>query len=241
MRFYSYVAILAGVLSICGMALAQDDYEPDDVVASATQCYFGIPSQARTLHSATDEDWAYLYVCENFPYTFWVENPGSDLDAAFEFYEATDTVTPVFTIDDSMQGEVEFQTYIAQSTGKLFVRVFNALGNVPSEPEYDLYITRDLGIKNLNVVEEAGALRLTWEPPEGVEPDEYIIERSVEKPGGPFTYLDTIDGTTLTYLDDDVNVNITYYYVVSEFIGGNQAQLTEPVPGVVDVTEWRMY
>ena len=33
----------------------------------------------------------------------------------------------------------------------------------------------------------------------------------------------------------------TYYYGIIEYIGGSPGQLSEPVPGVMDVNEWRMY
>jgi autotransporter-associated beta strand protein len=85
---------------------------------------------------------------------------------------------------------------------------------------------------NLTVTPGAQQITLTWSAL--TDAVGYIVQRATT-PGGPYTYQTTI--SSLTYLDDSLPDNTTYYYVVSAMnsggVSGNSveaAATTAPVP-----------
>lgn len=65
----------------------------------------------------------------------------------------------------------------------------------------------------------------------------YEVARSTDS-GGPYTTIASVDASTTQYMDNDVENNTTYYYVVrstaSGWVSENSAEASETTPGSTD-------
>jgi signal peptidase len=78
-------------------------------------------------------------------------------------------------------------------------------------------------------------IRVEWDGVSGA--DSYEVARSTES-GGPYTTIATVDASSTSYMDNDVNNDTTYYYVVrtvdGDWTSENSAQASETTPSSSD-------
>jgi WD40 repeat protein len=201
---------LASRLNVTG-----DAYEVDDTATSATEYIFSsVPefpaSQRHNFHDAGDADWVKFYGRGGFPYTLWVDDPGTSCDAVIELYDST-TATAFLAQEDHLG----FLPYILPTTKTYYWKVYNFNSAIYGEgTSYTVRLTDDWGANNgLAIALGSSALRCSWDP--GLQPGDhgFNLHRTTLAEMN-WTKVNSSPITATTYDDSGLQPSTEYLYFV---------------------------
>jgi hypothetical protein len=220
-----------------------DEYEQDDSPGQAGPYYIGSENQQHTLHSASDEDWVYWNAIEGQSYILSVLDPGTDLDAVIEVYDASDTLSPLLIVDSGAGGEGESTEWTALGHGTYFLRVTQSEPVIPTEPGYTLSLEASSGLSPASAEGvSAQAIQLTWLPSD--QPDHEVYRSS--SIDGLYELVTRLEGIENSFLDDGLSAGTTYYYLIYACdASGNRSQWTRPFGATTEensaCVQWMFY
>ena len=100
-----------------------DDYEVDDSCAQARPIAVNGAAQQHNFHQVDDVDWLWLDVIQGRTYVIQTSQSEANADTVFAYYQDC-TQAPLGT-SDNIYGQDNLFTFIANYTGRLYVRVTN--------------------------------------------------------------------------------------------------------------------
>lgn len=161
----------------------------------------------------------------------WTESTAGDL-TAYAIYRDGELIASVLDLDS----RTHLDTDLANGVYQYLVRAVDASGNESSDSNIEqvtVEVEPPEAPTDLLAADSAGAIDLSWSPPPGDPPTDYVLRRALVS-GGPYELVAIT--TEPSARDSAVDLEVEYFYVVAardlagnESVPSNEASARVPV------------